>query len=104
MISQWRGSASELPPSTTMTSSNPSATVRERVRPIQPGFIQDRDDDGDRHRRRMVAGLFSVGALQSIERARVCQAAFSVRRNMKYMTTKMVDQKTTCLCQNSTSP
>ena len=32
------------------------------------------------------------------------QAARLGSVNMKYMTTTMVVQKTTCLCQNSTSP
>ena len=73
-----------LPPSLTIMSSNPRATVRVRVRA-------------------MVEDSFSVGMMTEIIIGAYRSGVFG-SLNMKYMTTTTVVQKTTCLCQKSTSP
>ena len=51
----------------------------------------------------MVDDSFRVGMMTEIIIGVYRSGVFG-SLNMKYMTTATVDQKTTCLCQNKTSP
>ena len=75
---------SVLPPSLTIISSKSKATVRVSVRA-------------------MVEDSFRVGMMTAII-IEVYRSGVFGSLNMKYMTTTTVVQKTTCLCQKSTSP
>jgi len=87
---------SVLPPSTMTRSSNPSAAVRESVCLIQRASFRTG---------MMTAMVIERGGRVWAEAPQgTIQVIGLVSLNMKYMTTATVDQKTTCLCQNSTSP